>query len=169
MFSDVQRGVSCAKVYAHCHLSCHCRPLKRDWLHPLCNLPSPVYIHWWDPPMTILFSAKQSQLPQSFLIGKMSQSLSHLCVPLLDSVQYIHACLILGSPELHTLLWVTSETQSCCCLNTACSLTKKESSSSIYNSLHWDHSDITKFLFRFFSCILQKVLFLFLNKKLLEQ
>lgn len=40
------------------------------------------------------------QLTQPFL---MLQSLHHLCVPLPDSLQYVHVFAVLGSPELVTL------------------------------------------------------------------
>ncbi|KAK4810494.1 hypothetical protein QYF61_004274, partial [Mycteria americana] len=46
--------------------------------------------------------AKQSQLSQPFLIGEMLQSFHHLCGPALDSLQYVHVSLVLGSPELDT-------------------------------------------------------------------
>lgn len=42
-------------------------------------------------------------------------------------------------------------------MNAVFSLTKKKSSWFIYNSLHWDPSDISKCFFRFFSHILQDV------------
>lgn len=46
-----------------------------------CSLPSGISIHWWDLPEPSLLQAGQSQLSQSFLIWKVSQSLTHFCGP----------------------------------------------------------------------------------------
>ncbi|XP_068771614.1 uncharacterized protein [Struthio camelus] len=48
--------------------------------------------------------AEQAQLSQSFFRGEMLQSPHHLCSPPLDSLQERHVSLVLGSPELDTVL-----------------------------------------------------------------
>ena len=48
----------------------------------------------------------QSQLPQPFLIGEMTQTLNCCCGPSLDPLHYVHVSLVLGSPELDTALQV---------------------------------------------------------------
>ncbi|KAK4810954.1 hypothetical protein QYF61_013362, partial [Mycteria americana] len=54
------------------------------------------------PPEPSLLLAKQSQLSQRFLIREVLQSLHHLRGPSLDSLQYVQASPVLGSPELDT-------------------------------------------------------------------
>lgn len=46
-----------------------------------CSLPSGISIHWWDPPEPSCLQARQSQLCQSFLLWKVSHSLTHFCGP----------------------------------------------------------------------------------------
>ena len=58
------------------------------------------------PPEPSLLQGKQSQLSQPFLTGGMLQSLHHLHAALLDSPQYIYVSLLLGIPELPTVLQV---------------------------------------------------------------
>ena len=50
--------------------------------------------------------AEQTKFTQPFFIGEMLQALYHLCGPPLDSLQEIPVFLVLGSPELDTVLWV---------------------------------------------------------------
>ena len=86
----------------------------------------PVTGHYWKDPGSILFlpffqifiyidkipvepsflQAKQSQLFQLFLIREMLESLNYLCGPLLDSLYRMNVSLVLGSPELDTILRV---------------------------------------------------------------
>lgn len=64
-----------------------------------CTHPLGSYIHWSGLPHT-----GQSQLSYPFLKGEMLQSLHHLCVPLLDCLQYYYISLVLRSPVLDTVL-----------------------------------------------------------------
>ena len=57
-------------------------------------------------PEPSLLQAEQPQLFQPFLTGEMLQSLHHLSGPSLDSLQYVHISLVLGSPALDTVLQV---------------------------------------------------------------
>jgi len=56
------------------------------------------------PPKCFLLQAEQSQISQPFFIWEMLQSLYHLCRASLDSLQYVHVSLVLGNPELDTVL-----------------------------------------------------------------
>jgi len=58
------------------------------------------------PPEPSLLQAEESQLSHLLLIGDILQSLNHLYGPSLDSLQYVHVSLVLGSPELDTVLQV---------------------------------------------------------------
>jgi len=55
-------------------------------------------------PEPSLLQAEQPKISEPFLTGEMLQSFNHLCGPLLDSVQYVHFSLVLGSSELHVAL-----------------------------------------------------------------
>lgn len=48
--------------------------------------------------------AEQSRLSQPLLIWQVLHSLNHLCVPLLDLLPCSYASLVLGSPELDTVI-----------------------------------------------------------------
>ena len=55
-------------------------------------------------PLNLLFSRLNSRSSLSLSSPKMLQSLHHLGGPLLDSLQYVHVSLVLGSPALDTVL-----------------------------------------------------------------
>ena len=59
-----------------------------------------IHMHSSDPPWC--FSKLNSPTCQPFLIWEMLQSLNHRSGPLLDTLQYVHLCLALKSPELDT-------------------------------------------------------------------
>ncbi|XP_068808482.1 uncharacterized protein [Struthio camelus] len=66
-----------------------------------------MYIHIDQiPPQSSLLQAKQAQLSQPFLIGEMLQPPNHLSSPSLDSLQELHVSLLLGNPEVDTVLQV---------------------------------------------------------------
>lgn len=61
-----------------------------------CLLPIPLFLGiygHWDHPEPSLLQAEESHLSQPLLIWESLQSLQHICGPLLDSLQYIHATL----------------------------------------------------------------------------
>ena len=53
-----------------------------------------------------LLQGEKSQLSQPFLIREVLQSFNHLSGPSLSSLHYVHTCLVVGSPELDTVLQV---------------------------------------------------------------
>lgn len=61
-------------------------------------------MHWYDPPEPSLLQTKQSLLSQPFFTQGMLKLLHYPTGPLLDSSQYVHVLLILGSPELGKVL-----------------------------------------------------------------
>lgn len=79
-FLNVQKKLPVSGC-SHCLWSCHWVPSKRAWLHPLCPLPSGIYIrsymyitcHIY---MYITYTYTQSQLSQPFLIQKTLQFLN---------------------------------------------------------------------------------------------
>lgn len=74
----------------------------------------PSYLHhsfkylcaWMRCPWVSLPWVKKSQLSQPVLIWEVYWSFKHLCSPLMDCLQYVHVCLVWGSPELGTILLV---------------------------------------------------------------
>lgn len=71
-------------VCAYYVWSCHWASPKRAWLHLLWTPSLQVFVYIDEVSLNLL-QAEQSQLCQPFLIGRMLQSLHHLCGPLLDS------------------------------------------------------------------------------------
>ena len=51
-----------------------------------------------------LFQAEQAQFLHLVYIGELLQTLDHLCGPPPDSIQKIHLFLVLGAPDLNTVL-----------------------------------------------------------------
>lgn len=68
----------------------------------LCSLASGISIHRWDPPEPSCLQAGQSQLCQSFLLWKVSHSLTNFCGPsamwLLQSLVFKFFCSLLQMP-----------------------------------------------------------------------
>lgn len=85
----------CVSVCTHHLLFCHGAPLKGVSLHPLCTLPSDIYVHWWA--LSLLFLWMKSP---SSLIWLMLQSLNHPSGFLQNSLQYVHISLEQWSPEM---------------------------------------------------------------------
>lgn len=68
-----------------------------------------IYTHWEDPSLKPSFlQADNFQLSQLLLVRQMFQFLNYLCDPLLDSLQYVHVPLLLGSPEVDIVLQLWS-------------------------------------------------------------
>lgn len=90
-------GNSRVSVYAHCRLSCRWAPPRRAWLRLLYFPLHKVFTDTVKMPPSLLFSRLSSPSP------------NHLYGPPLDSAQYAHVCLVLGSaegdPELQ--MWLT--------------------------------------------------------------
>lgn len=96
-FILIPRSSICARcVSSNCWI-----PQRRVWLvfftPPISN---PVFIHFHKTlPEPALPQEKWSELSQPLFLLHVLQSLSHLSGPLLDSLQYVHVLLFLGSPE----------------------------------------------------------------------
>lgn len=78
---------------------------------PLCTLPSGIYILWsywafsapgWKPHLLYW----KDERAQPFHIGDWPQSLHHCFGFLMDSIQYVHVSLVVGSSELITVFQV---------------------------------------------------------------
>lgn len=89
-----------------CCLFCQWILLRRVWLYHLCSFPWEwIYPHMGKIPCSsILFPRLNSPRSLSLIAWEMLQSLNKLFGPFLDSLQYAHVCLVLGSPALGTAL-----------------------------------------------------------------
>ena len=56
----------------------------------------------------VLLQVKEPQLSQSVVVREVLQCSDHLCGPPLDLLQQLHVLLVLGAPELATVLQVGS-------------------------------------------------------------
>lgn len=75
----------------------------------LSSLHPPIRLSMYNtqfPSEASLLQSKLIQLTQSFLTGRMMQPCHHFCGIFLDSFQYAHVSLVLGSQELNTELQV---------------------------------------------------------------
>lgn len=99
----------CRKVFLETVFQCVC-PLPLVMSSSTTeNSLSPSSLH---PPLRYLYTlirpsllqAEQSQLSPPFLTREMLHSLHHLCSLSLDSLQYVHLFLVLGSPEMDSAL-----------------------------------------------------------------
>ena len=82
-------------------LSIHVKSLFPSFLYSLLNFGRP-----WDE-MSLepcLLQTKQTQLSQPVFIGLVLQTSEHPCGPLLDPLQQLHILLVLGTPDLDTVL-----------------------------------------------------------------
>ena len=59
-------------------------------------------------PEPSLLQAEQPQLSQPVFLGEVFQPPDHLCGPPLDPLKQVHGLLMLGAPELNTVLQVGS-------------------------------------------------------------
>ena len=94
-FSQVY-SIPCFSVSACCFLSCHWAPLRRVQLF-LLYLPT-RYSY------TRTFSVLNSPRSLATFLTQMLQFLHHLDEHLLDSLLWVHVCLVLRSPWLHPAL-----------------------------------------------------------------
>lgn len=90
---------TCVSVCAFCLWTCHWAPLRSPGSIFSAHLLQ-VFIYIGETTLgPSLLQAEQPQLSQLLLISHMFQSLNHLRGPSLDSLQYVHISLVLGSPR----------------------------------------------------------------------
>lgn len=65
---------------------------------------SVIYTQKEDPPEPYLLQIKQFQLSQLLLVRKMPQPSNHFSDSSLESLEYVHVSLVLGSPDLDAAL-----------------------------------------------------------------
>lgn len=93
---------------ACCLSVCHCALPGRLWLHLLSKHPLSSCRHPSDTPEASLLYAEQMHLPQPLVAHHVVQAPDQLGEPTLGSLQYVHVCLVLGSPKLDSTLQVQS-------------------------------------------------------------
>lgn len=93
-------------TFACCLSLCHCALPGRLWLHLLSKHPLSSCRHQSGTPEAFLLYAEQMHLPQPLFAHHVVQAPEQLGEPTLDCLQYVHVCLVLGSPKLDSTLQV---------------------------------------------------------------